>query len=94
MCVTCNFAALRVHDALPSLPLMLWLVQGEGLWAGLVEVSVQPAPKRVVCFRLPRNALDTLGWRRAGSVLKEQRVKQRRQFLEEVRLSELRQYRW
>lgn len=87
MCVTCNFAALRVHDALPSLPLMLWLVQG-------VEVSVQPAPKRVVCFRLPRNALDTLGWRRAGSVLKEQRVKQRRQFLEEVRLSELRQYRW
>ena len=37
MCVSCNFAALRVHDALPSLPLMLWLVQGEGLWAGLVH---------------------------------------------------------
>ena len=53
-----------------------------------------PAPKRVVCFRLPCNALDTVGWRRARAECSEGRAKQRRQFLEDVRLPEFRQYRW
>ena len=78
----CTFAAFRVNT-----------MRCRNVVFGSRRWDCQPAPKRVVvCFRLPCNALDTLGWRRARAECSK--AKQRRQFLEDVRLPELRQYRW